>query len=276
MNTRRLVLATVLAAAVAAPSAASAATPETGSVSFAAPNFKWNGSTTNGGATTISSIQNGGTYACVAPSCDTFTLTVADAGGDLKITVNNGSNGFLMVEVVKPDGSTIYNGGAEGEPKTVVGIKNAPKGDYEIHVASNSILFETLHNGLAELTKPVAVSEEPAPPQTGDQPAPQPAPAEAPAANVSLKAGKLSARKIARAKRLGLTIAADKPVSDVVVSLFKGKKRLATGKLASLSGSKAMSLKVARKLKAGSYVLTASAKDGSRVVGARMTVKVAK
>jgi len=110
-------LCALLALAALAVPAARAAEPASGTVSLAAPQTAWTGTSTAGGATTIPGVANGGSVACAAPSCDAFALTVAD-GGDLAITADApGTGGFTMVEVVKPDGSTQYAMGAEARPR---------------------------------------------------------------------------------------------------------------------------------------------------------------
>jgi len=284
MNARRILPLLLAATALAAP--ALAADPESGTLSKSSPQVKWSGSTTNGGATTIPAVANGGAEACVSPSCDTFALKIADAGGNLKIKADApDTGGFLMVQLVKPDGSKIYAGGAEAETSTTVALKNAPAGDYKVEIAANS-LNEVQHTAVADLAfvsaaPPEDPSATPTPTPTATAPpsgsgGPTPPPAQQPAATLTAKAGKLSARKVNKRKRFAVSVSTTKTVSNVVVRLMKGSKTLANGSLASLTGTKSITVKFKRKLKAGSYVIAVAAKDGGQPVGTRIPVKIKK
>jgi hypothetical protein len=75
-----------------------------------------------------------------------------------------------------------------------------------------------------------------------------------------------SSAKAPKGKSLVLGLKASKPVSKLAAKLLKGTKTVGSGKLASLSGSGKLKLKLSSKLKKGSYVLTltGSLSDGSK------------
>jgi len=259
-----------------------AADPESGTVSNASPRVEWGGTTINGGATTIPAITNGGTVVCQAPSCDTFDLTLADTG-DLTVSVSSeGTGGFLLLEIVKPDGEVVYNGGAENETSTTTKIKKAPAGAYAVRVAVNSLLDDA-YKAFAQLggAAPPAVvgGNDPKPPPSPDpQPTPvpgsgsQPAPA-SPAAVLSLNTKKLSARKVKRAPKFAVSTSS--PVTEFTAVLKKGKKTLGKGKLAKLDSKATVKLKLKKALKKGSYTVMLRAKDrDGRIVGTTAKLKI--
>jgi Subtilase family len=127
-------LACSLAAAAVLAVPAGAATPASGTISFAQPSATWSG-TANGYLVTI-----GEDYAdapCRAPYCDSFALTLADAG-QLTVTATAATGGgFTRIEIDRPDGSTISDGGAADHRETTIAIKEAEKGDYTVRVLTN-------------------------------------------------------------------------------------------------------------------------------------------
>jgi hypothetical protein len=129
----RLVASTLLLAlALAAPAAA--ATPASGTVSLAAPSAAWSG-TANGYLFTVA--NDFAAAPCQAPYCDSFALTLADAG-QLTITATaRTGGGFTRVEIERPDGTTISDGGAADHRETTLTIKEAEKGDYTVRVLTN-------------------------------------------------------------------------------------------------------------------------------------------
>ena len=113
-------------------------------------------------------------------------------------------------------------------------------------------------------------------PTTTTPPAASPTPAPAasePAASLTLKTRKASAKK--SRKGLKLSVAATKPVKDLVAQLTKGSKVLGKGKLAQLASAGTVKVKT-KKLKPGTYVVALSAKDAStgQLVGLRTKLKV--
>ncbi len=131
-------------ALLAAAMPAAAATPPSGTVSTASPQTAWAG-TAHGYV-----VRNGVelTGLCEAPTCDTFVLTVADAGA-LTVTAqatgadeNFSPGGFVYLEVVKPDGDYVLDGGEAGNPETSITIGNAEPGAYTVKVATNQDVSE--------------------------------------------------------------------------------------------------------------------------------------
>lgn len=279
MTPRRLILPLLAVTALATP--ALAATPEAGTLSKSTPQVKWTGTSSNGGLTTIPAVANSGAPACVSPSCDTFTATVADAGGDLKIKADApDTGGFLMIQIVKPDGSEQYSSGEEGKTSNSVAVKNAPAGEYQIQIAANA-MGDVDYSAVADLVFAPAEPDPAAPaptatPAPGAQPTPAPAPAQPASATIAVKAGRLSAKKVSKQRRAAVTVSSDRTVYEVSVKLLKGKKAVGSAALASLTGSKKVNVRVGKRIKAGSYVLVVSAKDGSATVSSRIPVKIAK
>lgn len=263
---RKILSSSAIAALAVVGVPALAAEPGEGTVSSGSPRVEWAGQSVNGGATTIPSLANNGTIACVAPSCDTFALTVADSA-DLTVFADApDTGGFLMLEIVKPDGETIYSSGAEGETSNKARIKKAPAGEYTVHIAANA-LDAVDYTAYAELAVAAAAPAAPATPA-----APAPAAAER-AATLSIKTRSLSAKRARKAPKL--TIASDREVTDVVASIRKGSRVLGEAKLAKLSGAATVKLKLRKALKRGTYTVSVAAKQGTRSVGAtrRLAVK---
>jgi hypothetical protein len=265
---QRVPLLAVCLSALALAVPALASDPSSGEVSKANVKASWKGETTNGGATTITSIMNEGTVVCEAPTCDTYALNVKDSD-QLTITATAGS-AFTMVEVVLPDGTTIYNSGEETSNSTTVQIAKAPVGAYEVHVALNSLVTTGTYNGMAVLG-PVDSKGRPAgsatpTPTPGASPTPEPQPTQ-PGAQLTIKTRKASARKVA--KKLKVTVAASAPVTEVKAFLKRGDKMLGSGTIARIDSSAAITVKLKKKLKAGKYTLSVVGKDsGGRTVGA--------
>ena len=100
-------LAVALAAALAIAAPAGAATPASGTISLASPTVSWSG-TANG---YLFRTANEFTGACEAPFCDSFALTLAEAGQlTVTATARTGA-GFTRVEILRPDGSYVGDGG---------------------------------------------------------------------------------------------------------------------------------------------------------------------
>ncbi|MDQ3740950.1 MAG: S8/S53 family peptidase, partial [Actinomycetota bacterium] len=117
--------------AIAAPAAA--ATPESGTVSMAQPTVSWSGSANGYLMRTVTDFV----VACEQPYCDSFDLTLAEAGQlTVEATANTGS-GFTKVEIERPDGTFISDGGAADHRETRITIKNAEAGDYIVRVLTN-------------------------------------------------------------------------------------------------------------------------------------------
>jgi hypothetical protein len=277
MSRARITLSAAACAALTiAVVPALASDPSSGTVSNAAPTAEWTGSSNGYGYYPLHSIGQQG-EPCQAPVCDTYTLTVADQATLTLTADNNTASGpgsdSVELDVVKPDGTIVYTESAADKP-VVVKIKNAAKGDYELHVivneqAQNDGTYKAsavLGNGPA----PVAPAATPAP----AAPAPAPAPAQA-AATLTLNTKKASAKKAK--KGLKLSVSASSPVTDVVAKLLKGKKAIGSGKLARIDGTGSVSVK-AKKLKKGTYTVALTAKDAGtgQAVGLQAKLKVVK
>ena len=271
MRRAPLALLTLLAlSAIMVP--ALAATPESGEVSKASVQVKWSGETNNGFVTTITAITAGRTVVCEPPTCDTFALKVRDS--DLLTVTASSATPFTMVEVVTPNGETIYNSGDEDNNSTQVQIENAPVGDYEVHVALNSPQSAS-YTGMAVLG-PVDAKGRPGgqPPAQGPPPSsgPEPQPTQ-PGAHMSVKTKKASARKVR--KKLKVAVATSAPVTDVKATLMKGSKTLGTGTAARVEKTATIAVKLRRRLKRGSYRVSVVGRDsGGRTVGASAPLKV--
>ena len=128
----RLLACSLLAVlSLAAP--AGAATPASGTVSLASPTATWSGKA-NGYLFTVTNDFVG---TCNQPYCDRFALTVAEAGQlTVQATAATGS-GFTRIEIRRPDGTWISDGGAADQRGTSITIKNAAKGDYLVWVLTN-------------------------------------------------------------------------------------------------------------------------------------------
>ena len=172
---RRLILVP-LAALLLLPAAASAASPETATVSTASPKAAWTGTlehpyflhmafnyeATAGGA---------GSLPCEAPQCDTFTLEVADSA-DLSIVVASEATPDLSMRIQDPTGTwTYYDGWSDAAKPTTVKIKKAAKGTYVVNVVArifgtdNPTAVEDTadYTGTATLAVPPPVVAAPAP-----------------------------------------------------------------------------------------------------------------
>ena len=282
MPARRLLMLPVAVLAAALPTLAVAADPGTGTISTASPRVEWKGSTTGGFATTFSQIfvnVAGEQEPCQAPSCDEFALELADAG-DLTVAITADGSTISYVQVVKPDGSAVFADGIDPEGKedntTTLKIKKAPKGAYKVQTAQNSPLDDG-YSAFAQLGT-AAPAPAPAAPAATPAPAPTSAPAPArPTASLTVKAGRLSARTIAKRRRLSLGLSTTSPVTDVKASLARGSKVVATGALARLDSTGRITLKLkGRSFKAGTYSLVVAARDGAATVGTRIALKIAR
>lgn len=270
---RRLTFALPLClAATAVP--VIAAEPGDGAVSKDAPKVEWTGEGAGYGTSILADVNGSFLPACQAPNCDEFTLDVKDTA-DLVIalTTNDGS-GFMTAEVEKPDGSIVYDGGADGVDTTTFKIKKAATGTYLVRAQTNNTVADDYgYRGVAQLSvassPPVAAPVTPGATTT----TPAPAPAAAPATTIRIGTRSASAK---RAKgTLKVALASDAAVTGVVATLRKGAKKVGTGRLASLNGKGTLKLKVSRKLKPGAYSLAVTARDArGATVGASTAFKL--
>jgi hypothetical protein len=158
---RPLALAALVVGSALAP--ANAADPAEGTLSKSVKEAKWRGEASGYGVIPVNTVQNTAPLVCEQPICDKYTLKVADAGGDVKISVMDDFGlGFVQVDIKKPGGDWEYNLGPETKP-TVVSVKNAPAGDYELRITTNDPPTFGAYAGTATLTFP---KPEGAPPET--------------------------------------------------------------------------------------------------------------
>lgn len=254
-----------------------AATPESGTVSTSTPKVEWTGATTAGYATRMPTAVSGSTDTpCQAPSCETFTLTVADSANLTvaeSIDSDSESAAFTM-RIIKPDGEVVQTDAAPGAAANKyvkVVIKNAPVGEYTIEHFDNSATTNSF-KAYAELAVPAPAPVPVALPEPGgttEVPAVQ-------AIDLGVKVGKASAKKLKKSKKLPVTVTVSRAVQSVTAALKKGKKVVAKGSLGATSGTKKLNLKVAKKLKKGTYKLSVVATDGTTAAEKVVKVKVTK
>ena len=263
---RLLSLITAVSLTATGAVAAFAADPEAGSVSKAQPKVDWKGALASGYANRIPVVATGDdSVPCASGvTCDLFTLDVKDSD-DLTITADapegtstggDSSAAAITLRIRKPDGSVAVETG-EGTPAKpfTVKIKKAATGTYEIEYFNNFI-DASEYFASATLGTPAAPAP-PAPPA----PAPQPAPKEA--LSVSAKVGKASAKKLNKKRKLSATVTVSREVQSVTATLKKGSSTVGKGSLGAFSGSKKVTLKLSKKLKAGKYSLVLVASDGA-------------
>lgn len=127
---------------------------------------------------------------------------------------------------------------------------------------------------------PTGAGLTPPPPMTAPTPgAPQnpqpgrPAVAQGPL-KVTVRPTSLKAKKVKKARKLALKLETKEQLTNVVVTLKKGAKKLGTGKLASLTNISKLNLKLKKKgLKKGAYALQITAKRADGSTGA-VTLKL--
>ena len=250
-------ISSLLALLLLATTPAVASEPGSGKVSRATPSVSWTGAVTSFQSWQLYSQGQG---QCLAPSCDTFELEVADGPAPLKITVESGDS-TMWVEVVKPDGSSELFDGATKAGGT---IKNAANGTYTINVAQNEQTQAT-HKGTAELLFP----KDAAPVAATPAPAAAPAPAATAPVTLALKAAK------PKGKSLRVTIKASAPVTRVAATLRRGKKTVGKGSLTRVDGTSVLKIKLRGKPKRGRYTLKVTAVDGAgKPVTKSISVKI--
>jgi hypothetical protein len=190
---RRLLLALLISstAAIAVAVPVIAADPATGTVSGAATKAEWTGAPVPDltEATLIGFAEAGGTNGFCdpePPTCDTYTLKVADAGTKLTVVIKpDFEEDWAAVEVIDPDGNATYQYNQENTE--TVTLTNPKTGDYLVHVLGATLAPDMPYKGTATLegaTPPVTETATPTPtPAPTPSPTPQPAPAGPPASS---------------------------------------------------------------------------------------------
>jgi hypothetical protein len=282
--------AAALLAILTAAGVAVAASPESGKVSTAAPKFTWTGEIDQSYPQyTAMQPQAPENAPCESPGCDTFTLEVTDgAGTPLEFAIEQPS-GFVGLRITHPDGTvTMEKVASESGKPAKFSVPKAAVGSYTLAITNNSIT-PVAYKGTALLKVP---SSGPAPepgatatptPAAGGgggggttPPAPQPA-GPPPATTMSVAAGRASAKKLKRAKKIVIQISVSAPVTGVVAKVQKGRKALATGKLARVDSIGKITVKLRKPLKKGSYRYAITGKDAQgRAVNGTATLKVSK
>ena len=294
--TRRTQLCGVLVASGALAATAVAAEPEAGTVSETAPKVTWTGEVTASWFPSRAVIAENaagqdGRTPCESPTCDTFTLTVADSK-DLSIGADGPGEASdpdqVIIRIKKPDESylTTIGDASKGKP-LVIKFKKAATGDYVVDYWNYYTNATTPYDGFAELSVPPPAAT-PAPGGGGTTPPPQSTPTPTPTGpsggeniDVKVKVGKASARKLAKARKLAATVTVSRQVAKVTAFLRKGSKLIASGRRGTTTGTAKLTLKLskkaAKKLKKGTYTLAVVADDGRGTTASKSTkVKVAK
>ena len=254
MKPRTLLLAAVATAAFAAP--ATAAEPESGSVTTTQPTATWTGSIDDPGAYDLAGWYLGFMGpTCAPPFCDEFALNVGAGGTALTIEVAGNGAENVAFEVEDPNGDSVYvdvedTEFAASRSRT---IEDPAPGDWIIRVSGTGTFDYTGRATLGGATAPPApvapTGGQAAPPPVQPQPSPppqqQPEPAggerrRAPAPTVTIRPlsrTARSARRLRRGARVSVGLDASGPLRDVTVALVpagRSPKILGSGRLASL------------------------------------------
>ena len=284
MPLRKLLTLAVLALVALTAAIATAATPSSGKISKDAPSVEWEGTLAES-AVAFNAFNNDDTAPCAPPACDTFALEVADGPANVELTINlqrtgdtgDADGGFRVTD---PDGKITWVSGPSGPDKAFKAVlKNAKSGAYTVDVVDSFVGTPGTYKAKATLLVPGASSTAPPPannPVNPQQPGPA-QPAE-PLPTLTVKAGKASARKLAKARKLVVRVSTSAPLTKLAAVMRKGKKSVAKGKLGSLSSSGKLTIKLPKKkLKPGSYSITVQGLDSQgRTVSGLTKVKVAR
>lgn len=253
----RRCFAVAAAAGLAAASIALAATPSSGTIGTATPQVKWSGTLTSSGIFyELWTVDP--TLSCAPPTCDPFTLKVADGPHDINIKLNIGSSNATGgdpgagIRIKKPDGSYSYTQGTAGVKTTMtLKLKDVKPGEYEINtVASHVCCGDDPYTERAEIPQLLPVED-----GGTVRVAPQ----------LTIKAPKASARKLAKSRKYGVTVTTTAALTNVTAKLLKGKKTMASAKLAQLEATAKLVFKLAKKVKpkSGSYTVVVSGVDAA-------------
>jgi hypothetical protein len=148
---RMLSAAAAIAALTIVVPSASAATPSQGEVSASQPTQSWAGEAYGqpmklGGPTQTHAL-------CIAPFCDTFSLTVKDAGA-LRVTLTAPTSAsFVDVLITAPDGTTEFLEGNDTDVFQERTYKTAKLGVYTFDIWPNAIfgVYDGQYSGDAAL-----------------------------------------------------------------------------------------------------------------------------
>ena len=288
--TFRLAFPISLIALAAAGTATVVAAPDpaTGEVSAAAPTTSFAGSITEPtGAFEIAAQEEGTTKGnCPEPMCQEFALTVKDAGTQLTVDSVVDDDGFSQtVEVEDPSGAITQTSAVD--PGTVKArIKNPKPGAWLIRIYGSDYINESpswtykATVTLATAGGAPAPAPAPAPGEPNPAPAPsEPAPAPATTTKLTIAKPKVSARKVRKAKSITVKLTASAPVKNLQVALSTGKasrpKLVGRAAVAELRGTKAVRIRVRKRLKPGTLRISARGTDANgQAVTASATTRV--
>ena len=295
-RTPRRVLCGILLAAGLAGSAV-ASEPESGTVSSANPRVEWSMTTTGSYFVRIPvAVSEHEDAPCEAPTCETFALKLAEKAN---LTIGTGFEdgaGNFTVRITQGDSVTYASSTTNDHNRAKpfkVSIKNAAAGDYTIDVWNNADT-EAKTFGFAEIPTTTTTGggttgggtpggQTGDPQQSGPGTSPVPSGGGSggvQAINLRVTVGKQSARKLKKARKLKAKVTVSREVTSITAALKKGSKTIGKGKLGRTSGTKSITLKIAkklaRKLKKGSYTLNVLATDGKTSTSKTVKFKVRK
>lgn len=158
MSHRTAFLLGVLAA-LAIPTSAIAATPSSGTISPSAKKTTATGTITDPfGSYDLVMFFNGGTTVrgndtCTAPACETFTLTVASGGKELRIIADAPASANVSMDITDPSGAHYSHNTADYFPnRTFLGF--ADPGTWKINVYGTPELDSFDYTLSAEMNLP--------------------------------------------------------------------------------------------------------------------------
>ena len=124
-----------------------------GTVSAASPSLTYSGSAPAYPVLSINGLLGiGGVRPlCQAPSCHSFKLHVTDSG-TLTVGARIASANYIAIEVVKPDGTSIYSEDATGSASAT--FQKTPPGSYVVNTWVNSVGTSAPFTGSATLQIP--------------------------------------------------------------------------------------------------------------------------
>lgn len=165
LRSRALAVAGAALTTVAFAGPANAATPETGTLKVTEPTLEWTGESF-GSAVQYAHFFYGEQLVddCVAPNCDTFTLTLADKG-KLEIGAED-ATGYTEMQIKDASGTEIFwSEGVESGP-TVFKQSNVPAGTYTVEILTDALapeLDDGSYSGYAKLNDGKVPPPAPAP-----------------------------------------------------------------------------------------------------------------
>ena len=166
MHLRAIALTAAAAFAAAAAPSALAASPAEGTLTLDGPPVEWTGEAM-GSAVQYAHFFQGRQVVdeCFAPICDSFTLTLADAG-NLQIDVEDPS-GYTEVQIKDAEGNEVFwSEGVEDGPTTYVEYEAQP-GTYTIEVLTDALvpapLDDPSYSAIAQFFEDEEPVEEPDP-----------------------------------------------------------------------------------------------------------------